>query len=46
MSKHPKKGIDAAIINKALRDSFVKLNPAYLIKNPVMFVVEIGFIIT
>ncbi|HEX3048513.1 MAG TPA: potassium-transporting ATPase subunit KdpB [Bacillota bacterium] len=46
MSKHPKQGIDAAILNKALRDSFVKLNPAYMIKNPVMFVVEIGFVIT
>jgi K+-transporting ATPase ATPase B chain len=46
MSKHPKKGIDAAILNRAFRDSFVKLNPAYMIKNPVMFVVELGFIIT
>jgi K+-transporting ATPase ATPase B chain len=46
MSKHPKKGIDATILNKAFWDSFVKLNPAYMIKNPVMFVVELGCIIT
>jgi potassium-transporting ATPase ATP-binding subunit len=46
MSKHPKKGIDAAILTKAFLDSFVKLNPKVMIKNPVMFVVEIGFVIT
>lgn len=26
--------------------SFVKLNPRYMMKNPVMFVVEVGFAIT
>ncbi len=46
MSKHPQKGIDRAILRKAFRDSFIKLDPRYLIKNPVMFVVEIGFVIT
>jgi K+-transporting ATPase ATPase B chain len=46
MNKHPKKGIDAGILRKAVWDSFVKLNPQYMIKNPVMFVVEIGFLIT
>lgn len=30
----------------AIKDSFVKLDPSYLIKNPVMFVVEIGMILT
>ena len=29
-----------------LKDSFKKLNPKYMIKNPVMFVVEVGFVIT
>jgi potassium-transporting ATPase ATP-binding subunit len=33
---------DAAIAKRAFRDSFVKLNPKTLMKNPVMFVVEIG----
>jgi potassium-transporting ATPase ATP-binding subunit len=46
MSKHSKKGMDRAIVKKAITDSFVKLNPKYMIKNPVMFVVELGFIIT
>ena len=26
--------------------SFIKLNPRYMMKNPVMFVVEVGFFIT
>ncbi len=29
-----------------MRDSFIKLNPRTLMKNPVMFVVEIGSVIT
>src|SRR6202049_2584416 len=33
---------DAEIARRASGDSFVKLNPATLMKNPVMFVVEIG----
>ena len=33
---------DAEIASRAFRDSFVKLNPRTLMKNPVMFVVEIG----
>ncbi|MDP4093832.1 MAG: potassium-transporting ATPase subunit KdpB [Bacillota bacterium] len=47
MSKHEKKSfINKEIMLKAIKDSFVKLNPKYMIKNPVMFVVEIGFLIT
>src|ERR1700733_4956414 len=34
------------IISGALRDSFIKLNPRTLMKNPVMFVVEVGSVIT
>src|ERR1700689_5630908 len=34
------------IVAGALRDSFIKLNPRTLMKNPVMFVVEIGAVIT
>ena len=30
----------------AVRDSFIKLNPKSMIKNPVMFVVEVGMVIT
>jgi potassium-transporting ATPase ATP-binding subunit len=34
------------IVKKALWDSVKKLNPVYQVKNPVMFVVEIGSILT
>ncbi|MDQ2840857.1 MAG: potassium-transporting ATPase subunit KdpB [Acidobacteriota bacterium] len=33
---------DREIVRRALRDSFVKLNPLSLWKNPVIFVVEVG----
>ncbi|MFO7914516.1 MAG: potassium-transporting ATPase subunit KdpB [Candidatus Krumholzibacteriales bacterium] len=33
-------------INQALRDSVVKLDPRYLVKNPVLFVVELTTIVT
>jgi len=35
-----------AIVGRALWDSVVKLNPRTLMKNPVMFVVEVGAVIT
>ena len=34
------------IVWGAMRDSFLKLNPRTLMKNPVMFVVEVGSVIT
>src|SRR3984893_8209298 len=34
------------IVGGAVRDSFLKLNPRTLMKNPVMFVVELGAVIT
>jgi potassium-transporting ATPase ATP-binding subunit len=34
------------IVRRAMIDSFVKLNPRHMMGNPVMFVVEIGAIIT
>jgi potassium-transporting ATPase ATP-binding subunit len=37
---------NAQIMKRALVDSFVKLNPRTMIKNPVMFVVEVGSCIT
>ncbi|NMM65779.1 potassium-transporting ATPase subunit KdpB [Clostridium sp. P21] len=47
MSKERKnKLITKEIMNQAVLDSFIKLNPKYMIKNPVMFIVEIGFVIS
>ena len=37
---------DPAIIVPAIGESFKKLNPAHMIKNPVMFVTEVGAAIT
>jgi K+-transporting ATPase ATPase B chain len=37
---------DPAIVSSALRESFIKLNPVTLVKNPVMFVVEVGAALT
>src|SRR5580704_15450672 len=37
---------DRAILWRAISASFAKLNPATLIRNPVMFVVEVGAAIT
>ena len=34
------------IVGRAVRASFVKLNPVTLLKNPVMFVVEVGAALT
>jgi K+-transporting ATPase ATPase B chain len=34
------------IVIQATKDSFVKLNPAFLVKNPVIFIVGIGALIT
>ncbi|ULQ51210.1 potassium-transporting ATPase subunit KdpB [Flavihumibacter fluvii] len=47
MSKHIRsnKLFEASLVKEALRQSFVKLNPRILFRNPVMFTVEIGTII-
>src|SRR5690349_2663081 len=37
---------DPEIIKRAIRESFVKLNPRLVAKNPVMFVVEVGAALT
>ena len=38
--------LQGEIVRRALRDSFVKLDPRVQVRNPVMFVVEIGAVIT
>src|SRR5438477_12959222 len=37
---------DPAIMRRAVADSFVKLDPRQMARNPVMFVVEVGSVIT
>jgi potassium-transporting ATPase ATP-binding subunit len=41
-----KKAMDKAMIIEAMKESVIKLDPRKMIKNPIMFVVEIGFFIT
>jgi K+-transporting ATPase ATPase B chain len=46
-AKQAKKSLwDARIVRKALLDSLIKLNPRTMMKNPVMFVVEVGSVVT
>src|SRR5437879_2076190 len=37
---------DPAILRRAVRDSFGKLDPRLMARNPVMFVVEVGSVLT
>src|SRR5215475_13380214 len=37
---------DPEIVNRAIRAAFGKLNPVTLLRNPVMFVVEVGAALT
>ncbi|MFD0772102.1 potassium-transporting ATPase subunit KdpB [Bacillus sp. CGMCC 1.60114] len=40
------KTMDHDIITHAIKEAFVKLDPRVMVKNPIMFVVEIGFFLT
>ena len=48
----PRKGsrsrpiLDPPIVKRAITDALVKLNPRHMMKNPVMFVVEVGAVLT
>src|SRR5437868_1813036 len=47
MSKEKKRAIwDLRIVRRALWDSIIKLNPRTMMRNPVMFVVEVGSVVT
>ena len=46
MSTKRKSNLDKKIVFEAIKDAFKKLNPRIMARNPVMFVVEIGFVIT
>lgn len=43
---HARPLFDGEILRRAIRDSFIKLNPVALLKNPVIFVVEVGAAVT
>ncbi|EOR42293.1 potassium-transporting ATPase B chain [Staphylococcus aureus subsp. aureus 122051] len=43
---HVNKYFNQTMVIEALKMSFYKLNPKQLIKNPIMFVVEVGMLLT
>lgn len=47
MSKHRRetKLFDPALVNDAVKQSFIKLNPVLMFRNPVMFTVELGTVV-
>jgi potassium-transporting ATPase ATP-binding subunit len=47
MSKHPRvaKLFEPALVREALRESFIKLSPAKMFRNPVMFTVWVGTLV-
>ena len=50
-TRHHKKGVarplfESAIVRRAIVESFKKLDPRHMIRNPVMFVVEVGSVLT
>lgn len=46
MATARKNTMSKEIVSQAIFDAFKKLNPAVMIKNPVMFIVEVGTVIT
>lgn len=46
MSTKSKGNVTSTILLEASKDAFKKLNPKLMARNPVMFVVEIGFVMT
>src|SRR5205809_643974 len=44
MSKHKRQSklLESSLVREAFKQSFVKLSPGYMVRNPVMFTVEIG----
>lgn len=46
MSKQKSKSIDSTILKQAFIEAFRKLNPKILMKNPVIFIVKVGFFLT
>jgi K+-transporting ATPase ATPase B chain len=46
MTKHKQAIWNTSIVKRAIIDAFIKLNPRTMMKNPVMFVVEVGSVLT
>ncbi|PWK15045.1 potassium-transporting ATPase subunit KdpB [Tumebacillus permanentifrigoris] len=46
MSRNQRKSLSGELVRSAIQHSFIKLNPRVMFRNPIMFVVEVGMIIT
>ncbi|HEY9450677.1 MAG TPA: potassium-transporting ATPase subunit B, partial [Gemmatimonadaceae bacterium] len=46
MSTTARRPYEASIVRRAIRDAFAKLHPRHMIRNPVMFVVLVGSVLT
>jgi len=46
ISLRKQKTMSGAMVRQAIIDSFIKLNPRRMLRNPVMFVVEVGSLLT
>lgn len=46
MSKKQNKLIAKEILNNAIKGAFLKFDPRFMVKNPVMFMMEVGSILT
>ncbi|HAX81050.1 MAG TPA: hypothetical protein DCY40_00585, partial [Actinobacteria bacterium] len=46
MARTPAPLFQAAIVRNAIRRAFFKLDPRIMVRNPVMFVVEVGAVMT
>ncbi|MGS7457527.1 hypothetical protein, partial [Mycobacterium tuberculosis] len=44
--KHTPKVSTQGLYQRAIKDAFIKLNPRVMVKNPVMFIVYVGTIVT
>ncbi|MGP0586683.1 potassium-transporting ATPase subunit KdpB [Paenibacillus timonensis] len=44
--RNKKTMLSRTIVNHAVKESFMKLDPRLMVRNPIMFVVELGFLIT
>lgn len=40
------KMFESSLVRQALKESVVKLHPKYMVKNPIMFVVEVGMLLS
>jgi K+-transporting ATPase ATPase B chain len=46
VNKREKRSLGSALYWRSVKDAFIKLDPRHMVRNPVMFVVEVGALLT